>query len=243
MKRQLHIIALRTVRHNERSSIFTAYSLEAGRVSFAIPAGNGREASRRRALLMPLGLVECVADIRPGREIHMMSDPRAEEPLTGLRTHPAKSAVAMFMAEVLSIVLRDGPADEGLYRYIYKCVKLLDVLPGSHVANFHLCFLYGLGSYLGIEPDVTDYREGMVFDMIDGRFRMSAPMHRHFLDSRRAQSVVALSRMTMVNMHLFGMTRDQRNEMLDGILDYYTLHYAGLNAMRSLEVLRELGDG
>lgn len=242
MKRQLHIIALRTVRHNERSSILTAYSLEAGRVAFAIPAGTGREASRRRALLMPLGLVECVADIRPGREIHQMSDPRVEEPLIGLRTHPAKSAIAMFVAEVLSIVFRDGPPDEGLYHYIYRCVKLLDILPGSRVANFHLCFLYGLGGYLGIEPDVEDYREGMVFDMVDGRFRMSAPLHRHFLDSRRARSVAALSRMTMANMHLFRMSREERNEVLDGILDYYTLHYAGLNSMRSLEILREVGD-
>ena len=72
----MHIIALRTIKHNERSSILTAFSLEAGRVAFALPAGGGREAIRRRALLMPLSAVECVADTRRGTDILLMHEPR-----------------------------------------------------------------------------------------------------------------------------------------------------------------------
>lgn len=240
MKKELHIIALRTVRHTDRHSILTAYSLELGRVAFAIPAGAGREALRRRALLMPLALVECVADIRPGREVMIMHEPRAEEPLTSLRTNPVKSSLVMFIAEVLGVVLRDGPPDELSYAYIHNAVKLLDRLPTGSVANFHLMFLYGLGRFLGIEPDVSGYRQGMVFDMLDGRFRLSAPMHRHYLDPVQSGAVVALSRMNPANMHLFKMTRHERNQLLDGILQYYSLHYTGLQSLRSLDVLREL---
>ncbi len=240
MKKELHIIALRTVRHTDRHSILTAYSLELGRVAFAIPAGAGREALRRRALLMPLALVECVADIRPGREVMIMHEPRAEEPLTSLRTNPVKSSLVMFIAEVLGVVLRDGPPDELSYAYIHNAVTLLDRLPTGSVANFHLMFLYGLGRFLGIEPDVSGYRQGMVFDMLDGRFRLSAPMHRHYLDPVQSGAVVALSRMNPANMHLFKMSRHERNQLLDGILQYYSLHYTGLQSLRSLDVLREL---
>lgn len=240
MKKELHIIALRTVRHTDRHSILTAYSLELGRVAFAIPAGAGREALRRRALLMPLALVECVADIRPGREVMIMHEPRAEEPLTSLRTNPVKSSLVMFIAEVLGVVLRDGPPDELSYAYIHNAVTLLDRLPTESVANFHLMFLYGLGRFLGIEPDVSGYRQGMVFDMLDGRFRLSAPMHRHYLDPVQSGAVVALSRMNPANMHLFKMSRHERNQLLDGILQYYSLHYTGLQSLRSLDVLREL---
>lgn len=240
MRRQLHMITLRTVRHTDKSSILTAYSRELGRVAFAVPAGTGREASRRRALLMPLGLVECVADIRPGREIHMMHDPRAVMPLHGLRSNPVKSAIGVFVAEVLGLVLRDGPPDGPLYEYVYRNVVVLDALPGVGIANFHLCFLYGLGRFLGIEPDVADYRDGMIFDMVDGCFRMTQPLHRHFLDSAASRAVVALSRMTLENMHVFKMSRQQRNDLLNGVLDYYSLHYTALNGLRSLDVLREL---
>lgn len=240
VKRQLHIVALRMVRHNERHNILTAYSRELGRVAFAVPAGAGREAQRRRALLMPLSIVECVADIRPGREVHLMFDPRSELPLTGLRLNPVRSTVAMFISEVLGIVLREGPPDAALYGYVCRSVAELDALPLRNVANYHLYFLYGLGRFLGIEPDVSDYRDNMVFDMADGRFRLSAPLHGQFLDPVRSRAVVALSRMTPANLHMFRLSRRERNELLDGILRYYSLHYAALSGLRSLDVLREL---
>ena len=240
MKQKMQFIALRTVRHNDRHSILSAYSAECGRVAFAIPAGAGKEASRRRALLMPMSIVECVADIKPGREVSLMSEPRALAPLMGLRTNPIKSSIALFLAEVLGVVLRDGPPDFTLYKYICSSIEVLDLLPTNRAANFHICFLWGLGRFIGIEPDTMEYRAGMVFDMQDGRFRMSAPLHPNYLDSERSQAVAAVSRMRYATMHLFKMSRVQRNELLDGILRYYSMHYAGLQSLRSLEVLREL---
>ena len=240
MKRTLNIIALRTIRHSERHDILTAYSREAGRVAFAITAGSGREASRRRALLMPLGLLECVADMKPGREIHTMRDPRALRPLHGLRMHPVKSAVAMFIAEVLAVILREGPADEGMFDYVARSVVALDVMEGAGVANFHICFMVGLSRVLGIEPDTADYQEGMVFDMAGGHFRLTPPLHSHYLDAARSRMVVELLRMNLTNLHLYKMNRMQRNEMLDTILEYFSLHYTALSSLRSLDVVRDL---
>lgn len=240
MKQKMEFVALRTVRHNDRHSILSAYSLESGRVAFAIAAGAGREAVRRRALLMPLGIVECVADVMPGREVNVMHEPRALVPLTGLRCNPLKSSVAMFLAEVLGIVLRDGPPDRMLYNYIRRSIEVLDLLPPDRTANFHICFLWGLGRFIGIEPYVGDYRPGMVFDMVDGCFRTSAPLHRHYLDPGQSTFVASLARMTYSNMWMFRMSRNERNELLDGILRYYSLHNTGLKSMRSLDVLREL---
>lgn len=240
MKRTLNIIILRTIRHSERHDILTAYSREAGRLAFAIPAGNGREASRRRALLMPLGLIECVADIRPGREVHLMKDPRALRPLHALRMHPVKSAIAMFLSELLTAIVREGPADKPLFDYIARNIVALDMMEGTGIANFHLCFLIGLTGILGIAPNTTDYFEGMVFDMLDGSFRTTAPLHSHHLSPERSTTVVALTRMNISNLHLFKLNRAQRNEMLDLILQYLSLHSAPLNSLHSLTVLRDL---
>lgn len=240
MKRRIHIIALRTIRHTDRSSILTAYSLEAGRIAFAVPAGAGREAARRRALLMPLSVVECVADLRPGRDIHIMQEPRAVMPLTALRSSPVKSAISLFIAELLGAALRDGPPDEMLYNYLAQAITILESLPTRGIANYHIWFLFGLGHFLGIEPDTTDYKPGMVFDMLDGIFRQTPPLHRHYLPATEAAIVASLSRMTPANMHLYRMSRSQRNELLDGILQYYSLHHVGLSSIRGLDILRDL---
>lgn len=240
MKETLHIIALRTVRYSDRNDILSAFSLERGPVSFLIPAGKGREASRRRALLMPLGAVECSADIRPDRSIHQMTSPRLMAPLHSLRVSPVKSALTMFVAEALSVLLREAQPDATLWRFIMDSVLELDAMPERRSANFHICFLVRLGALLGIEPDTSLYAPGRIFDMIDGTFRASAPAHSEFLTGDEAAAAALVCRLTYRNMYRLKMSRNQRGRLLEGVLRYYALHYAPIDNLRSTAILHSL---
>lgn len=240
MATHLHGIALRTVRHNERSDILTLYTAESGRVSVMVSAGTSVAVRRRRALTMPLSLVECVAMDRPGRELSYIRDLRPTLPLPGLHTDPRRMSVAMFTAEVLWHILPEGDADKGLWRFLADAVTFLDATPEG-IANFHLALLIGMGHYLGIAPDTTSYREGRVFDMAGGRFLDTPPTaHGHWLETDDAQAMYALQRITFTNSHLFAMNRQQRQRALDLTLQYYSLHYAPLSRLHSLDVLRAL---
>ncbi|MCM1483023.1 MAG: DNA repair protein RecO [Muribaculaceae bacterium] len=240
MKETLHIIALRTVNYSDRHAILSAFSLERGPVSFLLPAGSGREASRRRALLMPLSLVECSADLRPGRDIYPMSSPRLLASMHSLRTSPIKGTIIMFLTEALGILLREMQPDAGVWHFIERSIAMLDALPDRLTANFHICFLVRLGAMLGIEPDVSGYSSGRVFDMIDGRFRSSAPAHTDFLSGPDAEAAARIVRISYANMHRFALTRSERSRLLDAILHYYTLHYATLERLHSTDILRTL---
>lgn len=240
MRQTFHLIALRTIRHNERHNILSGYTLEGGRMAFAVSAGTGRSASRMRALLMPLSLVECEADVRHGREVHTLIQPRPLVALHGLYANPVKTALALFLAEVLEIVLRDGPADELSWRYVAEGIVALDSLDADRTANFHAVFLFGLARVMGIAPDTGEYRVGMVFDMADGVFRLTAPMHRHFLTAEDSAAVATLSRLTYGNMHLWRLSRMQRRRLLEELLRYYTLHYAAMGNLKSLDVVKSL---
>jgi len=240
VKQTLHLIILRTIRHNERHNILTAFSLESGRVAFAVSAGSGRAASRMRALMMPLSIVECEADIKPGRDIHTMANVRSMTALHGIHSHPVRSSLAMFLAEVLGCILRDGPPDSLLWQFIADGIVNLDRIPPAKLANFHLCFLSRLAAVLGIAPDIGSYSDGMVFDMADGRFRMTPPLHPHFFSAADSRAVPMLGRLTFQTMHLWRLSRDERRRILDGILEYYSIHYATLTGLKSLDILRTL---
>lgn len=241
MRHSLHCIALRTIKYNERHSILSAYSLELGPVSFLVSAGTGREAARRRALMMPLGLFECEAQSRHAQDLLTMSEPRPLVVLHGIHSNPVKSAITMFMAEVLSVVLRESEPDNALWAFLKQSVECLNDSTES-VANFHICFLYRLGRFIGIEPDVSTYEPGRVFDMADGVFRVSAPIHSRFLLPEQSAVLVMLSRITYNNMHRYRFTRENRQELLALMLEYYTLHYASLSSLKSLDVLTALFD-
>lgn len=235
----LTFIPLRTVRYSDRANILLAYSREHGPVSLLVPAGGGREASRIRSVLQPLGLIEGQVDIRPGREIYRLSQPRPLEVFANVSLHPGRRMAAQFLAEVLSVVLREGTADEAMFHFLSESVKILDSSP--EVANYPLVFLFSLARVLGIAPDVATYLPGAVFDMVDAVFRPTLPLaHRNFLSPEDSAVLARLARISFSNMRAFRFDRAERNRALDLVLDYFTLHYAPLRSLSSLAILRSL---
>lgn len=236
----LHLVPLKTTKYSDTRTILTAYSREYGRVSFTLPAGSGRAAARIRALTMPLGVIECVAERRPGREIMPLRQPVQSFALATLHTDPVKQMMSMFLAELLAVVLRESDPDPALFDYIVAGIRILDAADARRTANFHICFLFSLSRHLGIEPDVSTYACGSVFDIADGRWRLTAPVSGSYLPPDEADVVYRLSRMTFANMHRFRFNRRERNAILDVIMDYYSTHYVSLRRLRSLDILRTM---
>lgn len=239
LNRTLNILPLKLTPHNDRTSILTAYSRELGSVSFAVSAGSGPGAARRRALLMPLNPLEVQSAVMPGRELLRMSEPRALMPLHVILSSPERSAVAMFLAEALAPILRQGEPDARLFDYVVNAVALLNNAE-TPVANFHLCFLVRLTTLLGIAPDTGNYRRGMLFDMLDARFRRSASLSGHSLPPVESEAAHRLMRMTWRNQGRYRFTGAERAAALERMLQFYTLHHANLSSLRSPAILHSL---
>lgn len=246
MYKRLDCIALRTVRYSDRNSILTAYAREGGRMSFLLPAGGGKAAARLRALLMPMGRFECVADIRPGRDIHPIRDVRAV--VLPPVCDPLRSTLALFMADIMSALLREPMSDPLLFDFVDNALRRLareegaETLRGAALLNFHLCFLVRLTRFLGIEPDWATYRPGAVLDLADGIFRALPPAHRRFLPPGESEAAASIGRMSFRNLGLYRLTRFERNTMLDRILLYYQTHFPSLGEPSSLAILRMMAD-
>lgn len=210
-----------------------------GRVAFAVASGSGAGSARRRALFMPLNPVECVADVRPGRELLTLREPRALHPLHGIMTSPVRSAVVMFIAELLERLLRQSESDPALFDFIRASVELLNE-PATSPANFHLYFMVRLAERLGILPDLDGYRPGMLLDLREGLFRSSMPLHGHALSAADSATAARLLRISAQNQHLYRFNRLQRGEIVDVMLDFFSLHIADLSGMNSPAILKEI---
>lgn len=242
MYETLHCVALRTIKHDDRTSVLSAWSAEHGRVGIVMPAGAGREARRRRALTMPLALFEGVCVSRPGRDLIQLRDLRPWAMTSSVHANPVKAAMALFLADVLDGVLRTSQPDEHLTHFLQTGVQALHALTRpAAAANFHLWFLRVLAALTGIEPDYGSWSPGAVFDMTEGVFRATPPLHGRWLAPDDALAVRMLGRLTIRSMAHVGLSREQRGRILEGIIDYYSLHgMPAASAARSLEILRTL---
>ena len=232
-------IVLNSIKYNERHNIVHIYTDRHGLMAFLVAQGRTAGARMRAALMMPLSLVQFEAHVKPGKDLHTLRDVQRTHALQRLYADPVKNAVGMFVCELLSHTIQEQEQNEPLFRFIDSSVRILDEL-SLGVANFHICFLYHLGAFLGIEPDVSTYREGAWFDMQAGIFQRFPAGGDHHLEPEQAKVIHLLSRMTYSNLHLFKFNRVERNQMLDTILTYYRLHQSTLGALRSPEILKQL---
>ncbi len=236
----LHCIALRTVRYSDSRSILSAWTAERGFMSFALPAGKSREASRRPAPTMPLSAFAGDCDIRPGRDISFIRDIKPMEVGMAMISDPAKLAMALFLAEVFERLLRNTQRDDALSLTIFDTLDALNHAGPRGVANFALWTLYRLTAPLGIAPDMSQWRQGSLFDIESARWTLTGLTGAGVDAARESAAARLLSRMTRDNIERLRLTRDDRRRMLDGLLRYYEIHFIRLTPLHSLDVVKEL---
>ncbi|MDE6438855.1 MAG: DNA repair protein RecO C-terminal domain-containing protein [Muribaculaceae bacterium] len=240
MYEPLRCIALRKVRYNDRHDILTVYTREHGRLSLLTPAGNGRTASRIKAITQPMGMFDCVADMRPGREIISIRDVSAR--LLPAAVSPLKATVALFVADTLAALLRETQPDRNLFDFVELSARTLEQAPAAAIANFHICFLMRLQHFMGVEPDWSTYLPESVLDFADGIFRTTPPLHGRYISPAESSYALTLGRINFRNMGRFRLGRADRNRILDRIIAYYNTHFQGLASLNSLAILRSMFD-
>ncbi len=232
-------IVLGTSPYSDTYSIARIFTRDFGRVSYLLPKPRGRRAKIKPSLFFPLSLLRLEVEHMPLRDIQRLKETERLVPLYDLCAHMTKVPLAFFLAEFLSLVLRESDRNEHTYDYVRNSVETLEAMEKG-LANFHLAFMVGLARFLGIYPNMERSGEAVYFDMMHGEYVRQAPSHPHYLKRGEADYLRRLERMTYHNMHLFKMSRDDRNLIVNHLLKYYRLHLYDFPRMKSLDVLREL---
>jgi DNA repair protein RecO (recombination protein O) len=183
--------------------------------------------------------LEIETDIRPKLQLQKLNDVRLLTPFASIPFEPDKLAISLFVAEFLYYALRSEQRNELLYDYLEYSIMWLD---GQQVnfANFHIVFLLRLTRFLGFYPNMDDYEDGDYFDLRESEFMRNPPVHRDFLHPEEAQKVQLMMRMDFPTMHLFRMSHNDRNRLLEISIKYYRLHLPDFPEMKSIEVLQAL---
>lgn len=242
MKEKLRFIALRVVKVNDTTSILEGYSREKGVVSILLKLSQSKESMRRHRVLQPPAIIECTGESRPAKQFTYISEPIPMIAIERIYSNPIRNALAIFTTELLGILLHEQGPDERLFDFIFSSIETLVKQPVSKIANFHIAFMRQLAFFLGIEPDFGSYITGARFDMDAASFRQATLWDNpgNLRPETESLFISKLHRINFRNMHLYRLTRDQRNATTDVMLQYFTLHYAKANAMKSLPILRSL---
>ena len=214
---------------------------EYGRLSFMVRVPKTSKGRLKRQLFQPLSVLRLVFDYRQRANLQHLRDVQVALPFSSIPFEPLKSSVSLFLAEFLYHATRGEQRNTSLYNYIAKSLEWFDGVEHSF-ANFHLVFMMRLSRFIGFYPNLDDYAKGYYFDLRAAAFVATAPVHPDFLQPSEAAHITTLMRMDYETMHLFRLSRQERNRITDCLVEYYRHHVPGFPELRSLAVLRETAE-
>ena len=232
-------IVLHSLKYGETRLIVDMFTRSQGRQSFIVSIPKSVKGKIKKQLFQPLTLLEIESDLRPKLQLQKLSDVRLASPFSSIPFDPNKLSISLFIAEFLYYALRSEQHNEPLFDYIVNSIQWLDAQT-DRFANFHLVFLMRLSRFLGFYPNLDHYQAGDYFDLRESVFLPVPPVHRDFLHPQEAEKIQLMMRMDFPTMHLFRMSHQERNRLLEVSLIYYRLHLPDFPELKSVSVLQEL---
>ena len=234
-------IVLRTLKYSDGLMIADIYTAQRGRMSFLVPVSHSKRSRVRSVLFQPLSMLTFTATVKSGRSLSRIGEVQPYYIYSSISGNVAKSAIALYLAELLTFALREDGSDESLFTFLDRSLSLFDNLEHGY-ADFHLVFMVQLLRFLGIYPNIDGYVPGAYLDLLQGCAVREHPLHPNFLLPADAGYFIGLLRTGYDSMHQLSLNRKLRGEYLATLLQYYTLHIPEFPELKSAAVLRELFD-
>lgn len=232
-------IVLHSIKFGDSSIIVDMFTESNGRVSFLIHIGTGKRSKFKKQLFQSLAILEIECDIRQSSRLQHIKDVRFLYSFASIPFDAYKLSISFFVAEFLFYALKEEQKNTPLFEYIVFSVKWLDQSE-HNFSNFHLVFLMRLSRFLGFFPNLDGSGHNCWFDLRNGCFSETAPLHNEVLIPDEANKIIVIMRMNYETMHLYTMSRKERDRCIEVMLHYYRLHLPVFPDLKSFDVLKEL---
>ncbi|MCL4153689.1 UNVERIFIED_CONTAM: hypothetical protein GTU68_051953, partial [Idotea baltica] len=183
-----------------------------------------------------LSQLQIEENYKTNQTLHTIKEVKLNYIYKTLHTNIYKSAIVLFLSEILSNVLKEEEKSNDLFNYIETALQYLD--NEDDFSNFHLLFLLKLTRYLGFQPESLNDNYPY-FNLESGVFEAS---HKGVY-SISGINLTLLKRLLGINfdaLNSIKINAKQRQEFLNMLLHYFELHLGSFKKPKSLQVLNDV---
>jgi len=230
-------IVLSAIKYAEADLIVTCFTESSGIKSYLLRRIlKTKKGKLKTSHFQPLTQLEIVAFHKDKGTLERIQEAKIATPYVSLHTDVVKSALVLFLAEMLKNSIKEEETNKPLFVFIEDSLLWLD--NNSAIANFHILFLLKLTAYLGFYPDASDIDQEY-FNLAEGYFENNdtGNYSRNGPEIRVFKQFFGINFDALVELKL---TKTERSNTLDLLLVYYQLHLQGYRKPKSLLVLNQL---
>ncbi|MBC3756807.1 DNA repair protein RecO [Hyunsoonleella sp. SJ7] len=230
-------IVLSKLKYRDNDLIVKCYTKQLGVVGFLIRGAlKSKKSGTKTAYFQLLSQLQITFNYNPSRSLHSIKEVRPHYLYGTLHSHVLKSAVVLFLSEVLTTSLREEENNEELYSYLETALQWFDI--HTEYSNFHLLFLLKFSKYLGFYPEEREMDLGF-FNLMDGTF--TSESHDKYTVS--GENLILLKRLlgtTFDALDSIKISASRRQSFLSMMLLYFELHLGGFKTPKSLQVFNQV---
>ena len=216
-------IILQQIKYSDSGIVTWLYTRNFGRQSFIIKGLRNKKSGKHNVFFQPLSVLDMVVYHKDSRAMQTLKEFSVSYAPADIYLNVRKSCVAIFLGEVLASVLKEETPNAELFDFIERSVIYFD-RSSDNYANFHIAFLAGLSSFLGFEPGLRNSTREKYFDMLNGSFVSMIPDHGNYAGEEISDILAAFFAASYENICKISLTGALRNDVLDVLVRYYSLH-------------------
>ncbi len=231
-------IVLQLIAHKDHNAIVKLFTRNSGLASCWISSLRSKTSGIRSSGLQPLTIINAVIDQRETKQLATLKEMQISYFPTNISTRIEKSALAIFIAELISHTIKESATDDLLYDFLRESIILLDETK-ENCANFHVVFMLNLSNHLGILPKNSFTPQTPYLNLEEGVYLAKTPLHSAFVYPDESECISKLSALPISSFMQAEIPTVLRKNILHGLLKYFEIH-AGMTPLKSHLVLEEV---
>ncbi|MBI9036713.1 MAG: DNA repair protein RecO [Bacteroidales bacterium] len=230
-------IVIQRIKYSETSLIVKIYTEIFGLQTYIVKGVRSRKSKIKSNVFQNLSLLDLVVSKKEKSKINFLTEIRLAYQFTTIPFDIRKSSIVMFLNEILHKTIREEEPNQNLFDFLFNSIQLLDHQQ-KDFANFHLLFLIKLTKHLGFFPHQKQTEQFRYFDLTEGIFIKGIPIHQYYLNTELSLILNDLLNISFEKINELKISKIQRMQLLEKLIDYYKIHVENFKEIKSLAVLQ-----
>lgn len=230
-------IVISKLKYSDNDLIVKCYTEELGVQSFLLKGIlKTKKGKLKKVYFQELSQLELTFNYKESRSLKSLNNASPIVFYKTLHSNIVKSAIVLFLAEIMSSIFKEEEQNKLLYSYLETTLLWLD--ENDRVTNFHLLFLLNLTKYLGFYPD-SQNSELDYFNLEEGRYQ-NKKTNIYCIYGEKLALFKKLLGTNFDDINNTQFNSVSRQELLKLLLQYFELHLGTIKQPKSLQVLKQV---
>jgi DNA repair protein RecO (recombination protein O) len=232
-------IVLHSIKFSDTSMVVRILTRNFGLQSYLVQGVRKKGSKVKANLFQHLNLVEMVVWHKETQGLQRIKEIKNAHLLMNMGGDIRKSALAMFLSEMLLNAFHHHESQPEAFDFIFKGILKLELLE-KNLSSFHIIFLLQLTRFLGFAPSEGYSNKNCCFNLTEGIYEANPNSMGKILSPEESACFFQLSQSTLTGDYEVPVPAALRRTLLQHIVIYYRLHIEGFKEIKSLEILESV---